>query len=466
MPHRAGAAMSLLPLRSTPTLATARTFLRVLGAIYAIAFLSFGIQALGLVGAHGILPVADFLRAVREGAGPAAYYELPTLLWFNASDAALTALWILGAALGIAAAAGWHQRAALAACLVLWLSVCAAGQEFLAFQWDYLLAETGFLAIFADESPVRVWLFRWLLFRLMFFSGVVKLASHDPAWRNLTALQYHYETQPLPTPLAWLMYQLPAGFQKLSTAFVFFAELAVPFSFFGPRPVRRAGAALTVLFQFLILLTGNYTFFNWLTIALCLWLVIEPGRALPRPLLHRAASAALAGFVALMSALLFLALFGGPLPPGGAAILHAADPLRLVNSYGLFAVMTTTRPEIVVEGSADGETWRPYEFRFKPGDPTRMPPLVAPYQPRLDWQIWFAALGTYRQNRWFVNFMVRLLQGDRAVLALLATNPFPAAPPKYVRARVFEYHFTRFGEKGWWRREEKGPYSPAVSLKQ
>lgn len=438
----------------------------MLGGIYAIAFLSFGVQALGLAGSQGILPVADFLRAVRQGAGAAAYHEVPTLLWLNASDAAITALWILGAALGIAAAAGWRQRVVLAACLVLWLSVCAAGQEFLAFQWDYLLAEAGFLAIFADESPVRVWLFRWLLFRLMFFSGVVKLASHDPTWRNLTALQYHYETQPLPTPFAWFMFQLPAAFQKFSTALVFVAELVVPFTFFGPRRVRRAGAAFTVLFQLLILLTGNYTFFNWLTIALCLWLVIEPDRALPRPLPHRAVSAVLAGFIALMSALLCLAQFGGPLPPGGAAILHAADPLRLVNSYGLFAVMTTTRPEIIVEGSRDGETWLPYEFRFKPGDPARMPPLVAPYQPRLDWQMWFAALGAYQQNRWFVNFMIRLLQGDRTVLALLANNPFGDTPPKYVRARVYEYRFTRFGEKGWWRREEKGLYFPGVSLKR
>lgn len=449
-----------------PRLATARNFLRVLGAIYTIAFLSFGVQAMGLVGSHGIAPAADFLRAVGAGAGAAGYYEVPTLLWLNASDAAITALWVVGAALGIAAAAGWRQRAVLAGCLVLWLSVCAAGQEFLAFQWDYLLAEAGFLAIFADETPARVWFFRWLLFRLVFFSGVVKLASHDPTWRNLTALDYHYETQPLPTPLAWFLYQLPAAFQKFSTAMVFVAELIVPFCFFGPRVVRRTGATATALFQLLILLTGNYTFFNWLTIALCLWLVIEPDRSLPRPLPHRAVSAALAGFIAFMSALLFLAQFGGPLPPAGGAILHVADSFRLVNSYGLFAVMTTTRPEIIVEGSRDGEHWSAYEFRFKPGDPNRMPPLVAPYQPRLDWQMWFAALGTYQQNRWFTGFMLRLLQGDRRVLGLLETNPFGDTPPKYVRALLYEYRFTRFGEKGWWKREEKGLYFPGVSLRR
>jgi lipase maturation factor 1 len=445
--------------------ATVRNFLRILGAINAIAFVSFGVQALGLVGSHGILPVADFLQAVRAGAGSAAYFEVPTLLWLNASDAAISALWIAGALLGLAAAAGFRQRIVLAACLILWLSVCAAGQEFFAFQWDYLLAEAGFLAIFADRSPVRVWLFRWLIFRLIFFSGVVKLASGDPTWRGLTALDYHYETQPLPTPPAWLMHQLPGLFQKISTAIVLFAELIVPFLFFGPRRVRHTAAAVTIGMQVLILITGNYTFFNLLTIGLCLWLFIEPDPAIPRPLPHRVVSAALAGFIALISSLLLIEVFNAPMPSGGAAILHAVAPLRLVNSYGLFAVMTTTRLEILVEGSNDGENWLGYEFRYKPGDPSRGLPIVAPHQPRLDWQMWFAALGTYQQNRWFVNLMVRLLQGERSVLGLLRYNPFPGRPPKYVRARAFQYHFTHFGEAGWWRREERGMYFPPVSLK-
>jgi hypothetical protein len=447
-------------------LATPRFFLRILGVIYAIAFLSFGVQAMGLVGSHGILPAADMLRAVRAAAGSQAIYEVPTLLWLNSSDAAITALWVAGMILGLVAAAGFWQRPVLAACLVLWLSICGAGQEFLSFQWDYLLAETGFLAIFADQTPVRVWLFRWLLFRLVFFSGVVKLESGDPTWHTFTALRYHYETQPLPTPLAWFMHQLPAVLQTVSTVFVLFAELVAPFLFFGPRMARRAGAGITVVLQLLILLTGNYTFFNWLTIALCLWLVIEPDRTIPRPLPHRAVSAALAGMIAMISSLLFLELFNGPMPTGGGAILHAVAPLRLVNSYGLFAVMTTMRPEILVEGSTDGENWRAYEFRYKPGDPMRIPPTVAPHQPRLDWQMWFAALGTHQQNRWFVNFLVRLLEGQPQVLGLLSYNPFPNAPPKYVRARLFQYHFTRFGERGWWRREERGMYFPPVSLKQ
>jgi hypothetical protein len=337
------------------------------------------------------------------------------------------------------------------------------GQDFLGFQWDALLVETGFLAMFADAVPVRILLFRWLAFRVMFFSGVEKLASHDPSWRNLTALHYHYETQPLPNPLAWLMYQLPMGFQKFSTAFTLVVELAVPFLFLMPRKLRRAGAWITILLQVLIFLTGNYTYFNLLAILLCLWMFIEPARE--REFHFSIVDLGLAVVVGILSFLLCLNLFSVPLPPGGSAMLHFAAPFEIVNNYGLFAVMTTERDEIVVEGSNDGTNWLAYEFRYKPGDPNRAPPIVAPHQPRLDWQMWFAALGTYQQNRWFVNFVVRLLEGEPAVTRLLEYNPFPTTPPKFIRARLFRYHFTDFGETGWWKREDRGLYIPPVSLR-
>jgi hypothetical protein len=447
--------------------ATVENFLRILGFIYFVAFTSFGAQALGLAGSHGIVPYADFLKAARNNFGGAAYWEFPTLFWLNSSDAALTAAWVIGALCALAiiftASIPW-RRAALAGCLALWLSICVAGQDFLSFQWDVLLLEAGFLAIFADQSWLRIWLFRWLVFRLLFFSGVVKLASHDPNWRNLTALSYHYETQPLPTPLAWYMHQLPMAVHKASTAFTLFAELAVPFLFFAPRPIRRVGAWITVALQLLILATGNYTFFNLLTIALTMFLFIDPDRK-ERGQRHTIVNVAVAGFVGIVSGLLCLQLFSVPLPPGGAAVLHFTEPFRLVNTYGLFAVMTTDRPEIVIEGSNDGSNWLAYEFPYKPGDLRRAPPVVEPHQPRLDWQMWFAALGNYRENRWFVNFMVRILSGEPAVLRLLQYNPFPKAPPKYVRAKVYFYHFTHFGEPGWWTREDRGIYFPAVSLK-
>jgi hypothetical protein len=415
---------------------------------------------MGLIGSQGILPVGDYLAAVREAG---ERWEVPSVFWITSSDFALRAVWIAGALAAVAAAAGFWRRAMLGVCLILWLSICAVGQDFLSFQWDVLLLEAGFLAIFADESRVMVWLFRWLVFRLMIFSGLVKLLSGDPAWRNLTALHDHYETQPLPTPLGWYMYQLPMAFQKVSTFMVFVVELAVPFLFFFPRPVRRIGAWVTIGFQVLILLTGNYTFFNFLTILLCMWLFIEPSGAGLRPA-QRFVQTALAGFIGTVTGLLFLEL-ASITPAGGAAILRAIAPYRIVNSYGLFAVMTTTRPEIIVEGSADGNTWQAYEFRYKPGDPMRAPPIVAPHQPRLDWQMWFAALGTYQQNRWFINFIARLLKNEPAVTRLLRSNPFANAAPKYVRARVYQYHFTHWRDRAWWKREEQGSYFPVVSLK-
>jgi lipase maturation factor 1 len=448
-----------------------RTFLRVLGFIYFIAFTSFGVQASGLIGSHGILPYGEYLAAMRPSLGRSAYWEIPTVLWLNHSDAALAAVWIAGSLCALAAIFGYRQRIALALTLVLWLSLCAVGQDFLSYQWDVLLLEAGFLAIFLDESPVRIWLFRWLIFRLLIFSGLGKLLSGDPSWRNLTAMTYHYHTQPLPTPLAWLMDKLPLAAQKASTLFVFVAEIGAPLLFFAPRRLRHIGGWIAIVLQLLILATGNYTFFNILTIALCLFLFIEPKRE-PRSdsvgkmsRVHRGVSAALVGFIGVTTGLLFLDLFNVNLPPGGGAILHAISPLRIVNSYGLFTVMTVERPEIIVEGSNDGSTWLAYEFPYKPGDPMRAPPVVEPHQPRLDWQMWFAALENYQQNRWFVNFMTRLLEGQPVVLRLLRYNPFPNAPPKYVRASLYLYHFTSFGEKGWWKREPRGLYFPPVSLK-
>jgi hypothetical protein len=446
-------------------------FLRALGGIYLIAFVSFGVQAHGLIGSQGILPVAGYLRGMRAALGMRAIWFAPTVFWIDSSDLALHAAWIAGAALAIVLMFGFFRRTCLIALLILYLSISTAGQDFWSFQWDILLTEAGFLAIFADGSPARTWLFRWLLFRLMFMSGMVKLLSGDPTWRDLTALGYHYETQPLPTPIAWYMYRLPAWFQRASTVFVFFVEVLVPFLIFAPLKLRRIAACLLIGLQVLILLTGNYTFFNLLALALCVFLFADsraPGPQLGRA--QRCVSIALMVFVLTTSGLQLLEMFRVPLPAPAGTWLSFISPLRLVNSYGLFAVMTTTRPEIVVEGSNDGTTWTPYEFRYKPGDVKRAPPWVAPYQPRLDWQMWFAALGSAAENSWFYNFAARLLQGSPPVLGLLRGNPFPAGPPRYIRALVYDYRFTDFAERrrsgAWWQREEKGVYLPAISLRR
>jgi hypothetical protein len=446
-------------------------FLKALGAIYLIAFVSFGVQAGGLIGSEGILPLANYLRGMRQALGARAFWYAPTVFWVTSGDLALRVVWIAGAALAIVLMLGFFRRTCLVALLVLYISISTAGQDFWSFQWDILLTEAGFLAIFADASPGRTWLFRWLLFRLMFMSGLVKLLSRDPTWRSLTALGYHYETQPLPTPIAWYMYQLPMWFQKASTAVVFFVELLVPFLIFAPLMLRRIAGVLLIGLQVLILLTGNYTFFNLLAIALCVFLFADPPapNAWTETRTHRTVTIALLVLVLTTSGLQFLEMLRMPLPGPAQSYLAWISPLRLVNSYGLFAVMTTTRPEIVVEGSNDGTTWTPYEFRYKPGDVRRAPPWVAPYQPRLDWQMWFAALGNADENRWFYNFAARLMQGSAPVLALLAHNPFPEGPPRYIRATVYDYRFTDFAGRrrsgAWWQREEKGAYLPPISLR-
>src|SRR5580658_6501166 len=446
-------------------------FLRALGGFYLIAFVSFGVQAHGLIGSQGILPAAGYLRGMRAALGMRAIWFAPTVFWIDSSDLALHAAWIAGAALAIVLMFGFFRRTCLIALLILYLSISTAGQDFWSFQWDILLTEAGFLAIFADGSPARTWLFRWLLFRLIFMSGMVKLLSGDPAWRDLTALSYHYLTQPLPTPIAWYMYQLPLWFQKASTAFVFFVELLVPFLIFAPLQLRRIAAGLLIGLQVLILLTGNYTFFNLLAIALCVFLFADgPVRgAQPETRTHLGVTLALMVFVLTTSGLQFLEMFRVPLPAPAESYLAWLSPMRLINSYGLFAVMTTTRPEIVVEGSNDGTAWAPYEFRYKPGDVKRPPPWVAPYQPRLDWQMWFAALGSADENRWFYSFAARLMQGSAPVLGLLQRNPFPGTPPRYIRAVVYDYRFTDYAERrqsgAWWKREEKVTYLPAISLR-
>lgn len=455
-----------------------RWFMRSLGAIYFIAFLSLEVQIMGLIGARGILPATRFVNAVRETYGASAWLRLPTIFLLGSGDALLKLACIAGAIAALAIVLGFARRTALVLAFVLYLSLVHVSQTFLSFQWDYLLLETGFLAIFLLPVFPRVWLFRWLLFRLMFLSGTAKLLSHDPAWRNLTALTYHYQTQPLPTRIGWYFHQFPASFQKFSCLFVFFVELVVPFLMFAPRRVRFFAATMTIAFQVLIFITGNYAFFNLLAVALGPFLyddaafrrTHEPVTRRPKPAASwRAVSAVLVAFIMLASGLQLLETFSGAIPEPAAIALGWIAPFGVVNTYGLFAVMTTSRSEIIVEGSNDGQTWLEYGFKYKPGDLKRAPVWVQPHQPRLDWQMWFAALSSYPAQPWFVNFAVRLLEGSPDVLALMAENPFPSAPPHYIRARVYDYKFTNFAERratgDWWRRELKGEYLPVVSLR-
>jgi predicted DCC family thiol-disulfide oxidoreductase YuxK len=474
-------------------------FLRLLGVVYFFAFLSLATQVTGLVGHEGILPAGEFLGVVRARFGGERYWLFPTLAWLSSSDAALRTLSLAGITGSLLLIFDIAPILVLALLWVLYLSLVTVGQNFLAFQWDSLLLEAGFLAIFLTpwhfwpRAPTRTpssrgprWLLWFLLFRLMFSSGIVKLTSGDPTWRNLTALEFHYYTQPLPTPVAWYIHVAPTWFHHGSVAIVFFLELAVPLLIFAPRLWRFAGAALLILLQVLIALTGNYAFFNLLSVALCVLLfddaflegfwphrqavsrggsVETPGRRSVR----RLVSAPILAIIFLAGLLQLAEVLQIEWVPSPAFhLLSYLEPVRVVNSYGLFAVMTTSRPEIVIEGSNDGNTWLDYEFKFKPGSLGRAPRWIEPFQPRLDWQMWFAALGDYRASPWFSHLILQLLKGSPPVLALLAQNPFPRSPPRYLRALIYDYYFTNWSERRsegeWWHRRLMGSYLPTVSL--
>ena len=480
-----------------PTYTRSRTwFLRSLGGIYLIAFLSLWMQVDGLIGQNGILPIAGYLSAVREQVGGSVPFLLPTLCWLDSSNAFLHFLCGAGALLSVAMMAGFAPAISLVLLFVFYLSLTVAGQTFLNFQWDILLLETGFLAIFfapfrwrlnSDRNgpfpPIGQFLLKLLLFKLLLMSGVVKLTSGDDSWWDLTALNYHYETQPLPTVLGWWAHQGPEWTRKFSTFFVLFVECVIPFFIWAPRRLRHAACALLIFLQVMIALTGNYCFFNLLTIALCLLLIDDAvfpnseGRASARPkLLLRAvrlewaAIAVLLVTLPLNAAHIFSAFKPEAIWPRPVYALYGyIQPFRIVNGYGLFRVMTKSRPEIILEGSSDGIDWLPYEFHWKPGDPNQPPHWAAPHQPRLDWQMWFAALGTYRHNPWFVRLTKELLENNPEVTRLLAHNPFPNKPPLFVRSTVYDYHFTSVPEHratgAWWKREERGEYLPTVSLR-
>jgi predicted DCC family thiol-disulfide oxidoreductase YuxK len=468
-------------------------FLRLLGLCYLAAFVSLWVQVEGLIGSRGILPVGNLIETARSQLGSARWTILPTLCWVNSSDGFLQFLCGAGALAALLAVLGLVPALALLVCWVFFLSLSVAGQTFLEFQWDLLLLEAGFLGIWL--APVRRWrlgraldpppaaraLLCWLLFRLMFSSGFVKLASGDPTWRNLTALTYHYWTQPLPPWTAWFVSHLPISFHRLSCFVMFAVELATPFLIVAPRRLRLFACAAMAGLQAIIAATGNYAFFNLLTLALCVLLVDDA--SFPAGIRERAVKdsraargrwprwvlAPVLSLVLLVSVVLFAGTLRLSVPWPGPVIslVRAAIPFQSVGTYGLFMVMTTSRPEIIVEGSNDGASWLPYEFRWKPGDVTRKPRFVAPHQPRLDWQMWFAALGTVEENPWFTAFLGKLLEGSPAVERLLLRNPFPNHPPRYIRAVLYDYRFTdaatRRATGAWWQRQEKGLYCPILS---
>jgi hypothetical protein len=475
------------------------TFVRGLALVWLAAFVSLGVQIDGLAGPDGILPAGGYLEYARAVGAPIE--RLPTLCWWlGTGDTTLEAMCAVGAALALLLALGVLPGLVSLLLWVLYLSLAVACTTFLNFQWDALLLETGFLTVFF--APWRLWapglcsehppsrialvLLRLLLFKLMFLSGVAKLASGDPHWRDLTALEYHYWTTCLPTWTGWAIHQLPAWCHRASVGVMLAVELAAPLLLFAPiRRVRIAAVVLLGSLQIGIALTGNYGFFNLLTLVLCIPALDDaalfaclPARVRARisppatdvriaPWRHAPAIAIAAILVPLSLLQMQARAFGHrSLPPLALRALDAVEPFRSVNSYGLFANKTTIRHEIEVEGSADGKEWRTYTFRWKPGDPSRRPEFAGLHMPRLDWQMWFAALSDWRSQTWFMNFLARILEGSPPVLALLANNPFPEQPPRFVRAVAWDYQFRSAAERAetgaWWKRTRLGLYCPAL----
>ena len=518
------------PEAGSPAYALSRTvFVRGLGVIYGIAFLSLAFQVRGLIGERGILPLRRFLPLVHDALGATAFFRLPTLLWLAPGDATLVACAWIGAVLAGLLIAGFAPRPLLAALWLIYLSLCVAGQVFLQFQWDALLLEAGLIAIVCAPSgltprwreqephPMARMLVWWLCFRLMFLSGITKLLSGDPTWRDLTALEYHYWTQPIPNPVAWYAAALPAAAQKASVAVMFVQEIAAPLLILAPArfpSARRIACALLALLQLGIMLTGNYGFFNLLSLLLCIgllddrairWLVPgllrrigkqplgapgdtpeadapAPRSPEPPPNLVRASRSvgrrtllpAVAAVMIVLGSAAFaremIATAGRAVPRWIDALLAPVAPFSSFNGYGLFRVMTTERPEIIVERSDDGEVWTAVPFRYKPGDVRRPPPVVAPYMPRLDWQMWFAALDPGTATGWLLPFLARLVDGSDPVLGLLDDGAAAAAPPRFVRLALYRYGFTtpaqRRADGNWWNREFEGFLTGSLSREE
>lgn len=462
-------------------------FQRALAGIYLVAFLVAARQFAPLLGERGLQPAPRYLRRV-------TFWRAPSLFHLRYSDRLLQIVAWSGVVLAALIVLGVAQRAPLPLTMLTWFALWALyqsivniGQTFYGFGWETLLLEAGFLAIFlgnADVAPAWpvILLFRWLAFRVEFGAGLIKLRG-DSCWRNLTCMEWHHETQPMPNPLSWFFHHLPRRLHRVEVVGNFMAQLILPFGLFLPQPIASVAALLMVATQLYLVVSGNYAWLNWITI-----IVAGAGIAdsvVPAGVLSAFGfgpggvpfPAATAWFFVSVVALTILVLVLSYFPVRNMASRRQAmnasfDPFHLVNTYGAFGTVGRTRYEVIVEGT-EGEpgadtVWLEYEFKGKPGDPRRMPPQVAPYHLRLDWLMWFLPLSPMYGEGWFVPFLGRLLQGDPAILRLLRHNPFPDRPPRYVRARLFHYRFTSWRELratgAWWKRTLAGEFVDPIGL--
>jgi hypothetical protein len=464
-------------------------WLRALGAIFFSAFYSLAFQIHGLIGPRGILPAGDYLHQVAEMLGPVERVWLaPTLFWLGSRSAMLTVVVAVGIVSSLLLVANVWPRLTVAVCTLLFLSCVAALQDFSAYQSDGMLLEAGFVSFFFaprgirpglgatdPPSPLSLFMLRWEWFRIYFESGVVKLASGDPHWRDLTAMDEYYQNGPLPTWIGWYVQHLPHGYHAATVIVTLVVELLLVWAVFLPRRFRLACCAVVTALQLGIIATANYAFLNYLV--LCLGVLLLDDAALARlrfPLPAPPADAPTPRFwwrrgeaVALGLALyVTVASFLLPFVGGGGVLgapVRLLEPFRIANSYGLFAVMTEARYEIEFQGSRDGRTWVAYPFRYKPQDPREAPGIYAPYQPRFDWNLWFASLGPWQQSSWVVAAQQRLIEGSPSVLRLFRRDPFRGRPPAMVRTVLYRYWFTDLATKRktgmWWRRREIGEFT-------
>ncbi len=474
-------------------------FLRALGGIYFSAFFALLFQVKGLIGTQGILPAAGMLKEVQ---GPAwlRLWEVPTLLWVDSSNRMLMAVCWVGLLAAVLVVANVWPRGTLGACFVCFLSFVSAAQDFSGYQSDGMLLEAGFLALFVapggwlpgwGSKSRGVWaaylLLLWEWFRIYFQSGVVKLASGDPTWRNLTAMYEYYQNGPLPTWIGWYLQHLPHWFHIATAALTLGMELVLVWLAFFGRRARVVCFWVVTVWQVGVIATANYAFLNYLVLVLAMLLLDdrsllrwvparwrgglgqmeeEPDAAAVRPPVRLGVAAFVLTWVgyATMVPMVKMLWTEAPLP---IAPVAALESFRIANSYGLFAVMTPHRFEIEFQGSNDGVNWVAYPFKYKPQDVRERPRIYAPYQPRFDWNLWFASLGEWQQNLMVPRTEELLLDGDEDVLGLFRGNPFRSAPPKFVRAVLWQYWFSSREEKReqgvWWRREMVGPYAPTLT---
>jgi hypothetical protein len=471
-------------------------FLRLLGFVYFIAFFSLSRQLGPLIGANGLLPAHLYLDqiAAMSGGGWAALQAVPTLLWLHSADWFMYVLCYLGVALALALLAGHSSAVLLFLLWSLYLSLYHVGQIFYGYGWEILLLETGFLAIFLcplvrggllplSTPPPRAvfWLLRWVLFRVMFGAGLIKLRG-DSCWLDLTCMIYHYETQPIPNPISWYLHQLPPIVHQAEVLLTHLVELVVPWFIFGPRRLRRSAGIVLALFQLLLIASGNLSWLNWLTLALCFACFdddvlrrISPRRLVQRwqtlgegeeGLVHKTAVYGLTVVVILLSIYPVINMVSPT-----QVMNQSFGSLHLVNTYGAFGHVGKERFEVVLQGTYDttldaATQWREYEFKCKPGDVQRRPCIVSPYHYRLDWQIWFAAMSDYARNPWLVHLVYKLLQDDEGALSLLDASPFDQGPPRFIRAELYRYQFTQLGDgnEAWWERQHVRSYLPPLAL--